>query len=1000
MLENKKNQKEKSEYELEKELINQLVEMGYKKIEMPKYDPKLNNTHIKFIEENFRKHFNRINQNVLKGKTINEDNFYKNIIKEIINNTPFQNAELFRNGIQISRENEKGIWILYFYDKKNIENNVFEVSNQVVQDGKYGNRCDVTIFMNGIPIVQIELKKRGVELQKAFKQIKRYIADAYDNNIYKMCQLFVISNNTYTKYFSNNNYRKLNIKNCFKWQDEKNENKIDLFEFASSFLNKKTLFKMINEYTVISVADEEILTLRPYQYYAVEKVINHIETNNKLNDELVNLEERSRKLNAYVWHATGSGKTLTSFKIADILKNKPYVYKVIFLVDRSDLNYQTAKNYKKFLGRDANKLEDTNNCSQLKEQLKETNKNKLIVTTMQKMNNLLREKYFVDTNRELFKKKYIFIIDECHRSQFGEMNDNLRRTFVKSRFIGFTGTPILSDDALKYYKTTDEIFGGKAIHTYLMKDAINDENILPFTIEYIRVFKEKDKLKVDSISDDVEVESIDEKEVYYTDEYISTVSSQIKKDFNIKTKNKKFKAMLVCRDIECAIKYHKYFRENFYDDIKIATLFSRTDNDQLVNEDKMNSYDAETVRSKQDEIINDYSFDYNVKYDLNSFKEFSNNVQKRIKDENLGDNKKTPKLNLIIVVRMLTTGFDARNLNTIYLDRNLQNYDLIQTISRANRIFDERKNTANIVSFCTTSKNVDKALAKYNNENYPPSNVLIKKGKLDDYIKSINKEIEKLIKIWPTSYDIDNEQSEISIKRFIHMMKNINKLFNICESFIYFKEKRTEIIWNDDVLKQYRDVQKEKARRVVTKPEKYSILSEIDFGIEILKEDVINVDYILNLLKKSVDNAQTQIDLINIIEEFKEKNLKNLKKSLQILLYEWLNKIKLVDISEIKNKNLQKYFNDFCIESVQKSIRDFAGNNNCNYVKLVDTCNKVKRLKMEINSLLLENEIENCINDYEMLSFPENIEKIDLVSKFLAEQIDILNDFNITIEQK
>lgn len=988
--------KRKSENQIENELLQQLVSLGYKKIDLPKINFISKSSHIKPIEENFKKHFYRLNQSILKGNTISDENFNALIFSKIRYNSFFQNAEFLRYGVEIPWDNGTGNWRLYFYDAKNLENNVFEIAHQIKQDTELGNICDVTIFMNGLPIVQIELKKSGIEIDQAYRQMTRYKREAFDHNIYKMCQLFIVSNYTYTKYFSNNN--RLNKNYCFNWTNENNIKSKDLTEFCNDFLNKETLFKMINEYMIINSSDEEILTLRPYQYHAVESVLNFVKENNELNNTLTDLEERSKKLNAYIWHATGSGKTVTSFKIADILKDKDYVEKVIFLVDRNDLNKQTNESYKKYLGVDGDDLQETVNSSQLQKQLLDEDKNKLIITTMQKMDKLLKDKYFVNNNRNLFTKNYIFIVDECHRTQFGLMNDLLRKTFIKSRFIGFTGTPIFADDGEKNNKVTSEIFG-KCLHKYLMKDAIKDENILPFTIEYIRVFKPKNNaigfktsLEDNLNEDQIKVQAIDKKEVYYSDEYIKTVAEQIKKDFDVKTHHRKYKAMLVCKDIETAIKYHNYFRENIKD-IKIATLFSKVDNNEFTYEDEIDSLKSENVRSKLVEIINDYNQDYNTQFDYNNFKAFSNNVQDRIKDKNV-DQDDPNKLNLIIVVRMLTTGFDAKNLNTIYLDRNIRNYELIQTISRTNRVLDSLKTTANIVSFCTPSKNVDAALAKYNDGDMV--DVLFNKGKLEEYINDVNNLINDIKKDYPTYDVIKNEESETSIQSFIAKMKKLNKFLNVCQSFIYFDFSK--IIWSEVELYQYRDVQKELSKRVEKEPFKYSVLNQIDFGIDILREDEINVDYILNLLKEDLRKAKNDVELRKKVNEIIEKHAKRLEKTLETLFVKWINEIALVNISEIKDLNLKESFNEFLAKSIREDIEAFSQENGCDRHKIAEICWKVKTLDKNIEACY--DDIEKAIINFDDKGLLERIAIQEKVTEFIQETVGVLKDTNLAIDIK
>lgn len=955
----------KPEYVVEKELMASLEQLGYK--------PRIDIDNVNKVEQNIKLHLERLNKVELKSTVLPNNEFDIYVKNKIISNDIFDNAVLFRDLIRISRGNNENIW-LKCYDRTIFENNVFEFSHQIkLPYEKYNreNRGDVTLFLNGFPIVQIELKRSGIDLNEAFNQIQRYKQESFDESIFKILQLFVVSNESLTKYFSNN--KSLSKAFMFEWSDENNKKDFNLIHFANSFLNKTTIFKMITDYMVLRSSNKSIVTLRPYQFYAVEKIIDHIENTNALNKELDELDERAEKLNGYIWHATGSGKTLTSFKASQILSKKQSIYKVVFLVDRNDLNKQTLDEFKGFLGDNSDDLEATDNSYKLYGQLLDPTI-KIIVSTIQKFHRVLTSAKYpkINLNEELLTQNFIFIVDECHRTQFGDMHKLLRKRFIKSRLIGFTGTPIFAQNA-KNSMTTSQIFG-ENLHKYMMINAIDDRNVLKFIIEYIKGPK-----KIMSPGEDVEVEDIDIKGYFKSDEYHQKVADYIYKINTNKTKNGNYKSMLVCSDIDSAIKYYWFFR-NKYPDFNVATLFSKRDSNQILDEAK-DEENVTFVKNELEKIILDYNQVYETNCSEKEFKLYSYNVQSKLKPKSLHGSK----LNLVIVVRMLTTGFDAEYLNTIYLDRSLKDYEIIQTISRANRLCGLEKDYANVVSFKTFKNDVDEAIKLYSNGESPDA--FFVKESLQTLIDKINEEIFNMKLKWPSYEDAKKEQSEIRIKEFISHMKIINKMLLHAKNFIEYDNKMISISLKE--LEEFRSVQKDISRKVIDKIYKDPILEDIDFEIDIFKTDEINVDYILmmlnNLKNKVSDKTIFKFEVNKVIESIRKTELKSKAKLIEEFILRWSENMISENDNDWKHKDIYSKYQDFKIESINNKILDFCLTYDLDIDQLKET---IFKKGYENKPLISYNEnIRNIIKNKE-LGIIEHSKLIKIIKEFIISAND------------
>ncbi len=763
---------------------------------------------------------------------------------------------------------------IHFIDKKNIHNNDLQVINQYTnEEGNRENRYDVTILVNGFPLVHMELKRRGVSIRSAFNQIDRYQRDSFwaGSGLYEYIQIFVISNGTQTKYYSNTT-RDLHINSTIKkksntfeftsyWADQNNNAIIDLIDFAKTFFSKSTLLNILTKYSVLTTEDI-LLIMRPYQIVATEKIINRIEIANNYKFY------GSTRAGGYIWHTTGSGKTLTSFKTAQLATKLEYIDKVLFVVDRKDLDYQTMKEYDKFKKGAANSNTST---KVLEQQLSDDSK--IIITTIQKLSNFIK-KY---PKHEAFEKQIVFIFDECHRSQFGDMHKDIIKNFKKYYLFGFTGTPIMAKNVTtikSISKTTEQVFGEK-LHTYTIVDAINDKNVLPFRYEYIKTMRAKENIKEEL------VHGIKKEEVFAADKRINNNVNYIIDKFARKTKNTEkvlnsslenvyevaknnkvqeirtkryvngFNSILAVSSIPLAKKYYQFFKNIEGHNLKIATIYSYAANDEEDDYfDEENSESTENL-SKTDRdflevAIEDYNKMFKTNYDTSSekFQNYYKDVSLRMKNR---------EIDILIVVNMFLTGFDAKTLNTLWVDKNLNYHGLIQAFSRTNRILNSVKTYGNIVSFRDLEENLEEALSLFGNKD-ASGVVLLRKYEdyLNGYIENGKKHkgyielITDLKTNYPIGQRIDGEENK---KEFVQLFGAILKARNILSSFDKFEE--------DDILapreeQDYRSLYIDlyNEARTLVDGEKVDIIDDIEFEMELVKQIDVNVDYILALIEK------------------------------------------------------------------------------------------------------------------------------------------------------
>ena len=843
-----------SEADLEREFIKNLQNQGYEYLIIHNEKElianlkgkleKLNN--IIFSEKEWERFFkekiaNKNESIIEKTRTIQED-YIKSFTRD--------------NGTLIN---------IFLIDKKNIHNNFLQVINQYEEEnGNHNTRYDVSILVNGLPLIHIELKRRGVAIREAFNQINRYQRDSFwaGSGLFEYVQIFVISNGTNTKYYSNTtrarhikemSYNKRKVKkssNSFEftsyWADANNKAITDLVDFTKTFFAKHTILNILTKYCIFDTSDT-LLVMRPYQISATERILSKI--------QLANNYKWVGKIDAggYIWHTTGSGKTLTSFKTAQLASQLDYIDKVLFVVDRKDLDSQTQKEYDRFSKGSANGNTST---KILKAQLEDRygNKSKIIITTIQKLGHFIKQ----NKNHEVFKKNIVLIFDECHRSQFGELHLAITKTFKNYFMFGFTGTPIFpknsNGSSKTLFKTTEQTFGDK-LHTYTIVNAINDGNVLPFRIDYINTIKEKENIQ------DKKVNAIDIEKAMSDPNRIREIVSYIIDHFEQKTMRNKhyelkdqrlsgFNSIFAVSSIPVAKKYYLEFKKQLEEknkNLSIATIFSYSANEEE-NTDNLDdeSFDTENLDLGSREFLEEAILDYNKKFGTN-FDTSADGFQ--LYYEDLSKRTKNKEIDILIVVNMFLTGFDATTLNTLWVDKNLRMHGLIQAFSRTNRILNSIKTFGNIICFRDLQNETDEAIALFGNKE-AGGIVLLKtyeeyyNGYEDD--KGREKEgysqlIKELQNKFPIGEQIIGEQNE---KEFIILFGNILKIKNILSAFDKFAGN--EILSEreyQDYQSIYIDLYEEIKKTRNT--DKESINDDIIFEIELIKQVEINIDYIL-----------------------------------------------------------------------------------------------------------------------------------------------------------
>jgi len=888
----KKSEAYQSEAALEDAFIKLLENQGYERLYIHTEDELINNlrkqieklNRYTFTDSEWKYFFNTFLANANEGieektRTIQEDS----VKATKLDNGTTKNIKLI--------------------DKDNIHSNFLQVLNQYETEGSKKNRYDVTVLVNGLPLVHIELKKRGVAIREAFNQIERYQRDSFwsGHGLYEYVQIFIISNGTHTKYYSNSTRfnhvegKKSKVKsrtsNSFEftsyWADANNKIIPDLMDFTKTFMTKHTLLNVITKYCVFTV-DKNLLVMRPYQIVATERIINRIAISTQY--------KQLSTLNAggYIWHTTGSGKTLTSFKTAQIATGLDFIDKVLFVVDRKDLDYQTMKEYDKFKKGAANGNKST---TILKSQL-EDSESRIIITTIQKLDIFCKK----NKGSEAFNKHVVIIFDECHRSQFGEFHANIASSFKKYHLFGFTGTPIFAQNAGSItlskgmvdkhgivLKTTPQVFGD-CLHTYTIINAINDENVLPFKVDYIQTIKEKDIADKDvtdidrdkALKDERRISGIvsyilehfDQKTKRNADSYVHTLIKNVEDvaikqalEEKYKKRIKGFNSIFATSSIEFAKLYYTEFKKQLKDSdkpFKVALIYSYGANDEVddfVEDENSDDTDGLSISDRDflDDAIKDYNLMFHTNYDTSAdkFQNYYKDVSLRMKNQ---------EIDLLIVVNMFLTGFDATTLNTLWVDKNLKYHGLLQAFSRTNRILNSIKTFGNTVCFRNLENATDEALKLFSDKN---AGGIILLRKYNDYFYGFDEDgrhfegykeiVERLLSEFPIEDWAEKVLGEKAEKTFIKLMGVLLKLRNILTSFDEFKDILSDITLQD-YLSKYNDLYDKYRHR--GDGDKEIINDDIVFEIELVKQIEVNIDYILALIAKKKKEGVTNKEIV------------------------------------------------------------------------------------------------------------------------------------------
>lgn len=828
-----------SEAEIEERLMIKLESQGYERIKIEDYEA---------LVENFRKQLNIFNAETLDHELT--DSEFKRVMNIVDSKTVYASAKQLRDKFTLELDDGREIYMQLF--SSDPEKNHFQVSNQITVVGKYVNRYDVTLLCNGLPIIQIELKRSGVDIKEAINQIDRYRIHSY-KGLFHYVQMFVVSNSVETRYFSNTDDKRIMKSLTFYWTDEANKRINKLDEFSESFLDKARLTKMIDKYMIIKDSEKIIMAMRPYQIYATEAILNKALYSNK---------------GGYIWHTTGSGKTLTSWKTAMLLSKEPSIKKVFFLVDRADLDDQTMREFNSF---EEGCVDATDKTYVLAKQIKDPNK-KFIISTIQKMAIAVKTDRYQKDLEAYRNEKVIFIIDECHRSQFGKMHNDVKKFFEKAQYFGFTGTPRFVENKSQDGRTTEDIFGER-LHSYMIKEAIFDRNVLGFNIEYISTYRGQ----YDAEDTDL-VEAIDRQEVLESDERVSLVANHIIDHHTTKTRisGNKYTAIFATSSISMLVKYYDEFKKIKHN-LKIAAVFSFGANEDLDEKD-------EHSRDQLERISADYNAMFDTNFSTETFSAYDKDVQRRLQL------KKIPEIDLLIVVNMHLTGFDSKPLNTLYVDKNLEWHGLLQAFSRTNRVEKETKQFGNIVCYRNLKKATDNALRLFSGGGNIDG-VLLKP--YEHYVGEFEKQGFTLRGICPTAADVDNLMSENEQLNFVVAFRELSKTLLTLQTFIDFEWSAIKCMTQqeyEDFKSRYQTIYDQiKNQR---QAEKTSILLDIDFAIEIIQTDRINVAYIMNLLR-NVDlknPTQKQKDIEHIKKELQRSDSPELKKKID-LIQSFLNEV-------------------------------------------------------------------------------------------------------------
>ena len=914
-----------SEYEVEARFIERLESLGYTFAPLNNYDDVL---------ANFRLELSKLNAAKLieaKGAASFSDAEFKRVLIHVENKSVYESAKILRDKYVLTLDNGKTVYLEFFSSDTN--RNIYQVSHQITMDKdhkddvSYKNRYDVTILINGLPLVQIELKRPGVEINEAINQINRYRSFSF-RGLFRYLQIFVVSNSVQTKYFSNENeamngtYNPILKSLVFFWTDVNNKRINTLDAFSAEFFPKAALTEMIDKYMVIKTTEPVLMVMRPYQIYAVKAAKRRVLEANQ---------------NGYVFACTGSGKTLTSFKLAQLLRDEPRIDKVIFLIDRKDLDDQTVDEYNSF---EKDCVDQSNSTYVLIQHMKDPQR-KLIVTTIQKMANAVNSQRYEAVMDAYREKKVVFIIDECHRSQFGKMHGDIDRHFTKANYIGFTGTPIFAVNAGAGGRTTADMFpaglkpdGTKrdsCLHRYMIKDAIADGNVLRFSVEYQRSIVARSiaakGIDPDQLDDPeyCKRHNIDIDNLYHDDQRIHNVAEHIFEhhEQHIHPQGKDVYTSIFAVDyVKTLAKYYEEFKklnaarpeDKQY---RVAAIFTYGANEDM--DDPGDEHSAEILSR----CMEDYNAMFGTSFSLDTFDAYRKDISKRLKQKDL------PQVDILLVVNMMLTGFDAKPLNTLYLDKNLIWHSLVQAYSRTNRVYKTTKQFGQIVTFRNIKKWQDDALRLFSGDGDPNDYLL---ESYEYYVQKWLNQEPTLRKITPSVDDAGQLRSEDEIRMFIIAFRSMVGTLATLKTFSKFDWADLAVALDEEEYEAY------KSWYLYYKDQlgpggdpKVPVPVDVDFDIELVRTDRINVVYILNLLKnvnkagRTTEEKEADLDLI--LREVERSDNESLRSKKEIMVQ--FIRTRFYELPE--NADLSTAFEEFTREYEQAEMEEFAQEHGIQY---------------------------------------------------------------------
>ena len=916
------------EYEVEDKFIERLESLGYTFATLNNYDDVLANFRLELAKFNAKKLIDA------KGEAAFTDQEFRRVLNHVENKSVYESAKILRDQYILTLDTGKTVYLDFY--SSDPDRNIYQVAHQITMDKdhkddiSYKNRYDVTVLVNGLPLVQIELKRPGVEINEAINQINRYRKFSF-KGLFRYLQLFVVSNSVQTKYFCNENEMENGMYNpilkslVFFWTDEKNKRINTLEEFTAEFFRKAALTELISKFMVIKSTEPILMVMRPYQIYAVKAARRRVLEANQ---------------NGYVFACTGSGKTLTSFKLAQLLRDEPRIDKVIFLIDRKDLDDQTVDEYNSF---EKDCVDNSDSTYVLVKQLQDSDR-KLIVTTIQKMAHAVNSKRYEQLMDSYRDKKVVFIIDECHRSQFGKMHGDIDRHFQRANYIGFTGTPIFEANKGADGRTTADVFnaglmpdGSKrdaCLHRYMIKDAIADGNVLRFSVEYQRtLFAHNVAMKgIDPEQlDDPEYckrHNIDIDKLYHDDERIRKIAEHILEhhEQHVHPQGKDiYTALFAVDSIKTLGQYYDTFKalnaaRPEAEQYKIAAIFSYGANEDM--DGKGDEHSAELLSR----IIEDYNQKFGTSYSIESFDAYRKDITKRLKQKNL------PQVDILLVVNMMLTGFDAKPLNTLYLDKNLIWHTLVQAYSRTNRVDKVTKQFGQIITYRNIKQWQDDALRLFSGDGDPNEYLL------ENYEYYVQKWINQepiIRKVTPTVDDAGQLQNEDEIRMFIIAFRTMVGTLATLKTFSKFDWADLAVVMGEEEYEGYKSWYLYYKDQGSEPNPKVPVPVDIDFDVELVRTDRINVVYILNLLKsvqKNRNSEDREADLDLILREIERSDNESLRAKKDIMA-EFI-RTRFYELSE--DADIMAAFEEFAQEHERAELEAFAYDHGIDYMTVKD----------------------------------------------------------------